>query len=475
MRGAEKLWRWILVAALLSLGPLVWLQWRWIGDVSVAERDRLRSWMRQGAERLSQEYEQTMFEQLRAFMSTGAVVEGGWFKSAEVLAEPRPTGLWELMAPRGPRGPFEEWVVLRLDERRLREEVWPGLVARQWGNGEKSPVEVRIVEGRPGGAVLYATKGWKNGVGSDAEVLLWRGGPGPPRGDRRGERPGPPMMRGGESGRKMYGEPARIYVQVQGADGGLGNVVAQTRLKNLALSGAILLVLLASMFALGWSTRRAQRLAELQMEFVAGVSHELRTPLTVIRSAGENLADGVVTKPESVVKYGRMVRDEGLRLSGMVEQILGYAGVESGKWRPSMERFDLGELAGAQGVYVKGDRLALEQCVRNLVDNAERHGWGLENLRVETEGKLARVIVEDSGDGLEPGELDRLFQPFFRGKRSREKQVKGFGLGLALVRRVAEAHGGRIWAENRKEGGARFVLELPLDTEHAETDSVDRG
>lgn len=264
-----------------------------------------------------------------------------------------------------------------------------------------------------------------------------------------------------------------MTLEVQSSDGGLANVVERTRLKNLALSGAILLLLTASMGALAWSTRRAQRLAELQMEFVAGVSHELRTPLAVIRSAGENLADGVVTKAGSVARYGAMVRDEGMRLSGMVEQILGYAGVESGRWRPAMERFDLAELAESGGVFVKGDRVALEQCVRNLVDNANRHGWGLQSLRVERDGGLARVVVEDSGEGFEPGELDRLFEPFYRGKRSREKQVKGFGLGLALVRRVAEAHGGRVWAENREEGGARVVLELPLDAGDAESNSVD--
>jgi signal transduction histidine kinase len=359
-------------------------------------------------------------------------------------------------------------VIARLDERRMREEVWPSLVSRQWGGSELLTVEVRVVQAHPGGQVLFSTSGWKAGIAADAEVGLFGvGGPGGPgsRRERRGDRPRPPME----------GGPSRLVLQVQGSDGGLGTVVARTRMKNLALSGVILLLLVASMGALAWSTRRAQRLAELQMEFVAGVSHELRTPLTVIRSAGENLADGVVTRPDAVARYGSMVRDEGMRLSGMVEQILGYAGVESGRWRPTMERFDLAELAGSRGVYVKGDRLAIEQCIRNLADNAERHGWGLERLYVETEANLARVVVEDSGDGLELDELERLFQPFYRGKRSRQKQIKGFGLGLALVKRVAEAHGGRIWAENRKEGGARFVLELPVDTGNGETNSVDRG
>ncbi len=476
MRGAEKLWRWILAAALLSLGPLVWLQWRWIGDVSTAERERLRGWMRQGAERLAEDYAEGLFEQVRAVMQAGEVSADSWFASVEIQTEPGRAGVWQVAVPRGPRGgPLEEWLVARLDKRRMTEEVWPALVSRQWGDDDAVSVEVRVVERRQGGEVLFATKGWKPGAEADAEAGLFGPG-GPSRAGGPGGPGGPPRREGRARFRPPPdGAPGQVVVQVQGRDGGLRSVVARTRLKNLALSGVILLVLAASMGALAWSTRRAQRLAELQLEFVAGVSHELRTPLTVIRSAGENLADGVVKKPEAVAKYGAVVRDEGLRLTGMVEQILAYAGVESERWRPSLERFDLAELAGSSGVFIKGDRLSLEQCVRNLVDNAERHGWGLESLRVEAEGKLARVVVEDCGDGLEQGEMDSLFKPFYRGKRSRDKQIKGFGLGLALVRRVAEAHGGRVWAENRKEGGARFVIELPLDTEHVETDSVDRG
>lgn len=463
MRGAERMWRWIVVVAMLSLGPLAWLQWRWIGDVSAAERERLRGWMRQGAERVARNYEEALFERMRALVVTGQLPADGWFERIQVMAEPRPPGPWELIAPRGPRGPSEQWVIARLDERKLREEIWPALIRAQWGEGAAVAVEARIVDERRGGEAVYTSTGWRAGLPADVAVGLWSGGgPKPPGGHKAGPfRPAPNPG------------PGRLTLEVQSSDGGLANVVERTRLKNLALSGAILLLLTASMGALAWSTRRAQRLAELQMEFVAGVSHELRTPLAVIRSAGENLADGVVTKAGSVARYGAMVRDEGMRLSGMVEQILGYAGVESGRWRPAMERFDLAELAESGGVFVKGDRVALEQCVRNLVDNANRHGWGLQSLRVERDGGLARVVVEDSGEGFEPGELDRLFEPFYRGKRSREKQVKGFGLGLALVRRVAEAHGGRVWAENREEGGARVVLELPLDAGDAESNSVD--
>ena len=77
------------------------------------------------------------------------------------------------------------------------------------------------------------------------------------------------------------------------------------------------------------STQRAQRLAKQQVEFVAGVTHELQTPLAVIRSAGQNLADGVVDGPEQIKEYGSLVENEGRRLSGMVDQVLEFAGLQS--------------------------------------------------------------------------------------------------------------------------------------------------
>src|SRR4029079_16663527 len=101
--------------------------------------------------------------------------------------------------------------------------------------------------------------------------------------------------------------------------------------RNLLISSSILAVLGASVGLLILSTRRAQELARQQMEFVAAVSHALRTPLAVIRSSGENLADGVVRDEEQIRKYGDLVRNEGRRLTEMVEQILEFAGIDSGQ------------------------------------------------------------------------------------------------------------------------------------------------
>ena len=113
--------------------------------------------------------------------------------------------------------------------------------------------------------------------------------------------------------------------------GSLEAAVNAARRRNLIVSSSILAVLGVSVGLLVLSTRRAQELARQQMEFVAAVSHELRTPLAVIRSAAENLADGVVNDEAQIRKYGELVRNEGRRLTEMVEQILEFAGIQSGQ------------------------------------------------------------------------------------------------------------------------------------------------
>ena len=118
---------------------------------------------------------------------------------------------------------------------------------------------------------------------------------------------------------------------VKHPSGSLEVAVNAVRRRNLLISSSILAVLGASVGLLILSTRRAQELARQQMEFVAAVSHELRTPLAVIRSAGDNLADGVVRDDEQIRKYGDLVRNEGRRLTEMVEQILEFAGIQSGQ------------------------------------------------------------------------------------------------------------------------------------------------
>ena len=131
---------------------------------------------------------------------------------------------------------------------------------------------------------------------------------------------------------------------IQHRAGSLEAAVASVRRRNLFISFGILLLLASSVAMIVISTRRAERLAHRQMEFVSSVSHEFRTPLAVICSAGENLADGIIDAPQQVEKYGEVIRQEGRRLTEMVEQVLEFAGARSGRKTYQMSGVEVGQL-----------------------------------------------------------------------------------------------------------------------------------
>lgn len=275
--------------------------------------------------------------------------------------------------------------------------------------------------------------------------------------------------------------------------GSVDAVVAAARSRNLAVGLGVLGLLGASAALVVVSAQRARRLAERQMEFIASVSHELRTPVAVICSAAENLADGLVEEASQVRRYGAVVRDEGRRLVEMVEQVLEFAGTASGRLvrrsvvvdlerliDQSLEAFATGLRQGdftvAKDVApelpeVQGDPLALGRALRNLVGNALKYGADGRWLRVRAttdEGrKEVCISVEDRGKGIPAAELPRVFEPFFRGREAVDGQVRGFGLGLALVQRVAEAHGGRTSVVSLPARGSAFTIHLPVSSPHA--------
>jgi signal transduction histidine kinase len=269
--------------------------------------------------------------------------------------------------------------------------------------------------------------------------------------------------------------------------GSLDAVVAAARRRNLTVSFGILLLLGASGGFLVTSARRAQRLAGRQIEFVAGVTHELRTPLAVIRAAGENLADGLIDRPADVRNYGALVRDEGRRLTEMVEQALLLAGAESGRQTTPRRPVDVGRLvqsaladwrASVDGIRVRtdedlaadlppvlGDEGALTRVVRNLLDNALKYGgetpWVGVRTRADDGGRGVALVIEDQGLGVPADERDHIFEPFFRGRDATARQIRGSGLGLSLVRRIVESHGGRIAVTGRDDGGSAFTVTFP--------------
>lgn len=272
--------------------------------------------------------------------------------------------------------------------------------------------------------------------------------------------------------------------------GSLEAAVTATRRRNLAISFGILLLMGASVGFILLSSRRAQRLATQQMEFVAGVSHELRTPLAVICSAAENLADGVIDNRDQIKRYGGLIRDEGRRLTGMVEQVLEFAGAQSGRKTYELRPIDLNQVVEdaitachlqlAEGGFeierkiaanlpmVKADAAALSRAIQNLLSNAMKYGgdsrWiGLNAEPVKTaNGEEAQVRVSDRGVGIVPSEQERIFEPFYRGKEAQDTQIHGNGLGLSLVKQIVAVHGGHVNVESKVGQGSVFILHLPI-------------
>jgi signal transduction histidine kinase len=272
--------------------------------------------------------------------------------------------------------------------------------------------------------------------------------------------------------------------------GSLEAVVANMRRRNLAISFGILILLGTSMALIIGFTQRERRLAQLQMDFVAGVSHELRTPLAVICSAGDNLAEGVVADSGGQVRqYGELIRDEGWRLTGMVEQILQFASVRSGrrqynlhparvdeivehtlaKTLPRMEAagFQVEKSIDGATPLVKVDAAALEQCIQNLIANALKYSGDSRWLSVRTglaegqRGTEVLITVEDRGIGIEPADLPHIFDPFYRGRAVTAAQIHGTGLGLCMTREIAVAMGGSISVKSTPGKGSAFTLHFP--------------
>lgn len=295
---------------------------------------------------------------------------------------------------------------------------------------------------------------------------------------------GPPGMRG--SPLVLAGDAKSQWQLVaKHRSGSLESVVGSMRRRYLALSFGVLLLLALSMATIVISSQRAERLAKLQMEFVAGVSHELRTPLAVISSAADNLAEGVVDTRQQVKQYGALIRNESRRLAGMVEQTLLLATNEAGRSRYDLRPISIAETIDAAVCdsepvlkdagcalekhidpdlpRVMADSAALKGCLQNLIGNAVKYGGqaGWAGLRAKAHGLEIQITIEDRGLGIDAQDVPYIFEPFYRGSAVRAAQIHGAGLGLSLAKRIAEAFGGTITVASESGKGSAFTLHLP--------------
>ncbi|MFL6192620.1 MAG: sensor histidine kinase [Thermoanaerobaculia bacterium] len=261
---------------------------------------------------------------------------------------------------------------------------------------------------------------------------------------------------------------------------------------NLGLSAALATVLLGGLLLAFRTASREMKLSRMKNEFVSNVSHELRTPLASIRVFAEFLRLGRFGGLEKVREYGDYIETESRRLTQLINNILDFASIESGRKTYRFERSDVREVVSETlktfGVRLRQDgftihldgaetplppvRLdpgAIAQSISNLLDNAVKYSRDNDpggkdiHVALRRDGDFVVIAVEDHGVGIPRDEQRKIFDRFHRVSTGLVHDVKGSGLGLAIVRHIVEAHRGRVSVESRPGEGSTFSIHLPVE------------
>ncbi len=297
-----------------------------------------------------------------------------------------------------------------------------------------------------------------------------------------------------EGVRQDLNEVKRLYDE--DASRRKANLVASSHRSSVRLIGILGFTFLLSTAAV-WAIQRSRmlstiQLAKLQMEFVASVSHELRTPLAVLRSAADNLADGLVEGKPALKKYGAILQHQSRSMSHLVDEILLFASTEDGTRRYVLQPCQIAPIidsivASTETLmkeagfviekqiapdlpFVRVDTLGVSQCLQNLIGNAVKYGGDHRRIYLRAfaspmehgPGREVRISIIDRGIGIDAAELAHIFDPFYRSPRVHAAQIHGTGLGLSLAKRIAESMGGRLSVSSELSVGSTFTLHLQI-------------
>lgn len=270
------------------------------------------------------------------------------------------------------------------------------------------------------------------------------------------------------------GEDNQVKVELVGAE----RRVIELRVAPLMLGEA------RGVIGVFFDITQLERLERVRQEFLSNVSHELRTPLTSIITFVETLEEGALEDPDDSRRFVGIIRRNAARMHTLIEDILELSAIESGGTQVEARQVRLspvvqetltalGGKAGARGVtLVNGvspgasifaDPRRLEQMLLNLVDNAIKFNRAGGTVTVGHEEGRERdlVTVNDTGEGIPPDHLPRIFERFYRVDRARSREMGGTGLGLAIVKHLSRAHGGEVSVTSAVGQGSTFTIELP--------------
>ncbi len=262
------------------------------------------------------------------------------------------------------------------------------------------------------------------------------------------------------------------------------------------------IVIVAGAFTILLAVEKERRLNALKTDFVANVSHELKTPLALVRMFGEMLQSGRVASDEKRKEYLDIIVNESERLSNLIENVLDFARVERGREAYELAEGDVGAVVtrAAQVLRYRAERekvsldvdvrpnlpecriddRALQLAVINLIDNAIKYGHTKENsivrVVVALEDGAVAIRVTDDGPGIAKAERERIFERFVRGASRTAKDgvpIRGSGIGLALVKHIAESHGGTARVESEVGHGSTFIVTIPAPGAQSSAIAID--
>jgi two-component system, OmpR family, phosphate regulon sensor histidine kinase PhoR len=261
--------------------------------------------------------------------------------------------------------------------------------------------------------------------------------------------------------------------------------------KERTRSNLIMIVIVDIIFILGAllifrNLRKEMKLTLIKSDFISNVSHEIRTPLALISMYIETLEMGRIKSEEKKNEYYQIIYSETQRLSGLVNKILNFSKLESGKRQFAMQQINLNDLVedvmhsyrfhlNSKGfeqfikldnhpLYINGDKEALSDCIVNLLDNAIKYSKEIKSVEIKTGTKsdYSYVEVADRGIGIAKEDHRLIFDKFYRvSKGDNVYEVKGTGLGLTIVKSIVDAHKGKIEVESKPGEGSTFRLLIP--------------
>lgn len=266
------------------------------------------------------------------------------------------------------------------------------------------------------------------------------------------------------------------------------DLVRERTYYNILIIGILDIVLLLAAWFVYRAVRQEVKLAQLKSDFVANVSHEIRTPLAIINMYSETLEMGRVNSEEKKHEYYKVINTETNRLSGIVNKILSFSKIESGKREYKFEDCDLNEIVeNLLGTYthhfndkgfeytfharenlsiIKADAEAVTDALINLIDNAMKYSQEDKKIEISTGRSLSHVYIEvkDYGIGISSKDQKFIFDKFYRvTSGDLAYKAKGSGIGLSIVKHIMDAHGGTITLTSKPGKGSTFTMSFPVD------------